>query len=240
MRVLSKGRLSSAVIAATVLFTPCISKADLVTNGSFEAVQITTAYSTNPADIPGWTHTGDQGDALLWRAGPQCCGGTGTAKAGDGNQFVTMGGGFGPFGTSAWSQTVNGLTVGQVYDVNFLVAAEGETPTQQVTVGFTSGSSTAPETFTTPATNTLFWQDWGSDQYTFVPTATSAVLQFSVTHQQYDVGLDGVSIMPASTAVPEPASWQLAGLVLAALLALRLRDQKRNSMLAQTTLPNPD
>jgi len=188
-----------------------------VTNGSFEAVQIATAYSSNLSDIPGWTHTGSQGDALLWRAGPQCCGGTNAALAGDGNQFVTMGGGFGPYGSSAWSQTITGLTIGQAYVISFDMAAEGETPTQQLTLAITSGSSTPSETFTSPVTNTLFWQNWGAEQYTFVPTATSATMQFSVTNQQYDVGLDGVSIAPAVTNAPEPSG---AGLFLSSLLCL--------------------
>ena len=204
---------------ALCLLSPVFASADpVITNGSFEAVQITTPFSANPADIPGWTHTGDVGDALLWNATfPQCCGGTGTAKAGAGNQFVTMGGGFGPFGSSAWSQSIDGLTIGQVYVISFMMAAEGESPTQQLTVGMTSGSSTAPETFTSLSTNTLFWQNWGSDQYTFMATASSATLQFSVTNQQWDVGLDAVSIAPASVATPEPATLTL---LASALLGL--------------------
>ena len=170
-----KSAIGQLALAATfVLLIVSTSFAASITNGSFEAVQITTPFSSNPADIPGWTHTGDVGDALLWRAGPQCCGGTGTANAGDGNQFVTMGGGFGTSGSSAWSQTVSGFTIGQPYIISFMMAAEGETPTQQLTVDITSGSSTPAETFTSLATGTLFWQNWGPEQYTFAPTATSA------------------------------------------------------------------
>ena len=96
--------------------------------------------------------------------------------------------------------------------ISFMMAAEGETPTQQLTaVDITGvGSLTPSETFTSPVTNTLFWQNWGSDQYTFVPTATSATLQFSVTSEAFDVGLDAVSIAPA-TAVPEPSALLLLG-----------------------------
>jgi PEP-CTERM motif/Protein of unknown function (DUF642) len=211
-----KSAIRQLVLAATVVL-PLISAgfaAPIITNGSFEAVQISTEFSSNPADIPGWTHTGDVGDALLFRAGPQCCGGTNTALAGDGTQFVTMGGGFTAVGSSsAWSQTITGLTIGQAYNINFLMAAEGETATQKITVQFTSGSLTPSETFTSPVTNTLFWQNWGPEQYTFVPTATSATLQFSVNNQQFDVGLDGVSIASAA-AVPEPASLMLLGTAL--------------------------
>lgn len=222
-----------AFSALVVALTCSALRADLVTNGSFEAVQISGEFSSNPADIPGWVHTGSPGDALLWRAGPQCCGGTDTAKAGDGEQFVTLGGGFDNVGSAAWSQTINGLTVGQSYLVNFLMASEGETSTQQMTVGFTSGSSTAPMTFTSLPTNTLFWQNWGPEQYTFVAGATSATLQFSVTNQRYDVGLDGVSISP-QTAVPEPSSRLLLGAVLLGLIATKairsLRQFSRSSL----------
>jgi hypothetical protein len=215
------GKSATPVFAVMVLslLSAVLASADpVITNGSFEAIQITTPFSSNPADIPGWTHTGDVGDALLWNATfPQCCGGTNMAKAGDGNQFVTMGGGFGPFGSSAWSQTITGLTIGQAYVVSFMMAAEGETPTQQLTVDMTSGSSTPPETFTSLVTNTLFWQNWGSDQYTFVPTASSATLQFSVTNQQFDVGLDAVSIAPATVPTAEPGSLTL---LVSALLGL--------------------
>lgn len=200
---------------AVVLLSSPAARADFISNGSFEAVQINTEFSSNPADIPGWTHSGDQGDALLWHSGPQCCGGTGEAIAGDGNQFVTLGGGYGPFGSSGWSQTISGLTVGDAYVVDFMMAAEGETPTQNLSVDF-SGGSTGSETFTSPVTNTLFWQNWGSDQYLFVATATSGTLEFSVTNQQFDVGLDAVSLTMGNTAVPEPNSL----LLIATLFAL--------------------
>src|SRR4029077_3520121 len=98
------GKSATPVFAVMVLslLSAVLASADpVITNGSFEAIQISTPFSSHPADIPGWTHTGDVGDALLWNATfPQCCGGTNMAKAGDGNQFVTMGGGFGPFGSS--------------------------------------------------------------------------------------------------------------------------------------------
>jgi hypothetical protein len=215
-------------LAAAGLASSPAGAVNLVTNGSFEAVQITSSFSSNPADIPGWTHTGDVGDALLWNATfPVCCGGTNSAKTGDGNQFVTMGGGYGPFGSSAWSQTLTGLTIGQVYVVSFKMAAEGESPTQQLIAAITSGSLTPSETFTSPVTNTLFWQDWGSESYKFVPNATSATLQFSVLNQQWDVGLDSVSV---SSAVPEPSTWAMMILGFAGIGFAAYRQAKKNSL----------
>jgi len=104
-----------------------------------------------------------------------------------------------------------------------MMAAEGESPTQQLTAAMTTGSSTPSELFTSPVTNTLFWQNWGSDQYTFTATATSATLQFSVTNQQWDVGLDAVSIASAAATVPEPGSLTLLASVLLGLVGMAKR-----------------
>jgi hypothetical protein len=224
----------SILAAIGTLFTCSTASAVSVTNGSFEAVQISSAFSSTLSDIPGWTHSGDQGDALLWKAGPQCCGGTNTGLAGDGKQFVTLGGGFGTlgaFGYSAWSQTVTGLTAGQSYVVSFDLAAEGETATQQLTLGLTSGSATPSQTFTSTPTNTLFWQNWSAAQYTFVANSTSATIQFSITNQPYDIGLDAVSIAPAGvvTNTPEPDSvfLLLSGLLCIGGAAGRLKSTDR-------------
>jgi hypothetical protein len=200
--------LASTLAAAA--FAASSAGAVTVTNGSFEDVQISTQGSFNLADIPGWTHGGNVGDGLIWSDQfGVCCGGTGGTKTGDGHQFVTMGGGFGPTGTSSWSQVLNGLTIGQAYVVNFMTAAEGEVPTQSVTVGMTTGSSTLAQTFTTPVAGPFFWQNWGGSSYDFVADATSATLQFSVTDEAFDVGLDAVSVDQAGGGVPEPAAWAL-------------------------------
>ena len=65
-----------------------------VENGDFEDVLIGPPYnSSDPADIPGWTHTGSVGDALLWSEGYVDSGGD-VLFAGHKKQFVTIGGGF--------------------------------------------------------------------------------------------------------------------------------------------------
>lgn len=196
---------SALAVAGLAASSAC---AVTVVNGSFEDVQITSQGSYNLADIPGWTHAGSTGDGLIWSDKfPVCCGGTNSTKTGDGHQFVTMGGGFGPTGSSAWSQVLSGLSIGKSYVVDFKMAAEGEVPTQSLTVTMTSGSSTAAQNFTSIPAGPYFWQNWGSDSYTFVADATSATLQFSVTNEVYDVGLDAVSVSAAG--VPEPAAWML-------------------------------
>src|SRR5260370_6044448 len=130
--------------------------AQTVMNGSFEAVQIGSPFkSINTADVPGWTKGGDTGDALLWAIGySDCCGSI--MVAGDGNQFVTLGGGFNTPGTADWSTTITGLTAGNSYVLNFMTATE-QGPNfpaaifpQTMTVGFISGSSTASQSFPSP------------------------------------------------------------------------------------------
>jgi hypothetical protein len=227
---MKQASIFSALIGASAFLCAGAANAVTVANGSFEDVQITSSFSSNPADIPGWTHTGDVGDALIWNNNYSvCCGGTNSANTGDGHQFVTMGGGFTNVGSSsAWSQTLTGLTIGQTYVVNFKTAAEGETLTQQLTVGMTSGSLTLSQLITTISShNTLFWQNWGSDSYSFVPAATSATLQFSVTSQQFDVGLDAVSV----SAVPEPSTWAMMILGFAGVGFMAYRRKSRPSFL---------
>jgi hypothetical protein len=132
--VMVTGGISAASIA---------SAAPTVVNGSFEDVQITSPFvSSNAADIPGWTHSGTVGDGLLWAIGYSDPGGSVTV-AGDGNQFVTLEGGFNVPGSASWSTIVTGLTAGDVYDVEFDIANEGGDvgAPQTMTVGFTSGSS---------------------------------------------------------------------------------------------------
>jgi hypothetical protein len=225
---MTKNALVGFAVAALLVSAPAAFANPIIVNGSFEAVQIPAGsfFITNTADVPGWTHAGSTGDGFLWHTGPACCGGTNSLTAPDGLQFVSLGGGFGPTGSSAWSQIISGLTIGQKYDIGFMMAAEGEVPTQTITVGMTSGSSTASQLFTSPVAGPLFWANWGVEDYNFLATASSATLQFSVTNEEFDVGLDAVSITPIGPvpSVPEPASWELlaAGLGgLAGLGALR-------------------
>lgn len=191
--------------------------AQTITNGSFEAVQIGAPFVTsNPADIPGWTHGGTVGDGLLWGVG-YVDGEGSVTTAGAGNQFVTLGGGFPVPGTADWSTTITGLTAGNSYVLSFMTATEsgfagGPEPggPQTMTVGFLSGSSTPSESFTSPDSTADYWRVWVTQDYSFTANASSAVVDFSVANQAYDMGLDNVSVAPAAQ-TPEPSSLFLLG-----------------------------
>jgi len=199
------------LVAGIAALSASEAAAQTVTNGSFEATQITSPYvSANPADIPGWTHTGTVGDGLLWGIGYSDGGGSVTV-AGQGNQFVTLGGGYGTSGSATWATTVTDLTAGQKYTLHFEIAFEGgDTPLSQqvMTVGFSSGSSTGSENFAAPFNSGNYWKVWLPESLNFVATDTSAVVDFSVANQINDMGLDAVSVS-LNTGVPEPSTWAM-------------------------------
>jgi hypothetical protein len=124
--------------------------------------------------------------------------------AGQGNQFVTMGGGAGASGTAHWEQLLTGLTPGTTYALAFDMATEVDASlisSQSITVDFPTGSSTPATTFTTGPSSANYWRNWETKTMDFVADNSSVDLQFSAT-TQYDVGLDDVRV----NAVPEPST----------------------------------
>jgi hypothetical protein len=193
-------------------------------NPSFEQVVIGSPFkSSNAADVPGWTHTGVPGDALLWRTGYNDGSGTVTV-AGEGSQFVTMGGGYGPTGLGTWEQALTGFVVGESYTLDFMMVSEAfdgpftfpAASTMTIVVSLI-GINTVSSNFT--ATNDVgnYWKDWESKSFSFVADSSNLTLRFAY-NGPYDVGLDNVRINNVSQPVAEPATlWILAlGLVAAA------------------------
>jgi hypothetical protein len=180
-----------------------------IPNPSFEAVQIGSPfYSSNPADIPGWTHAGTVGDALLWAIG-YADGGGNITVAGAGNQFVTLGGGYGVPGTASWATTITGLTPGN-YRLGFEIANEGEPPSQTMTATLSGGASATGTFTTTTGAGLYYWKSWEQENLNFTATGASASLTFSVVSQAYDMGLDNITVTPTGV-IPEPGALVMFG-----------------------------
>lgn len=211
----------ASITASAAGFCSSASAANLVVNGSFEN-DVITSYPWYTLSVPtGWVKGGSAGDASVWRIGYVDGGGTITV-AGEGSQFVTMGGGYMASGTTTWSQTVGGLTIGQAYDLKFRIAGEGPCcGTQTVFVDFL-GASTPGQSFSATPITSNYWKDWSEKGMTLVASATSVTLQFTYSGR-YDMGLDDVRM---TAAVPEPETYALMLAGLGALGAVARRRKR--------------
>lgn len=215
-----KGFYKYAVGALLVAPAMASAAVNLVTNGSFEDDVIGSPFLTF-AVPSGWTKGGSAGDASMWRIGYADGGGSITV-AGEGSQFVTMGGGYLGSGTTTWSQTISGLSIGDAYQLNFKVASEGPCcGTQTLHVDFL-GSSTAGQDFSATPVTSNYWRDWTEQGMTLVATASDVTLQFTYTGQ-YDMGLDDVRLVAAPIPEPETYAMLLAGLGLLGFIGRRRR-----------------
>ncbi len=131
-----------------------------------------------------------------------------------------MGGGFGqPPGTSSWSNTITGLTMGQSYTLLFLIAHEADfSGAQTVTVSL---GGALPVAFTTTSPDPVhYWDAWELKSLAFIASGASESVTFSAT-TSFDVGLDFVRV--AAAGVPEPVTLALLGAGLAGIGFVRRR-----------------
>jgi PEP-CTERM motif len=204
-------------------------QANLVSNGSFEsssagAGQIdthtiltdwsTTGSGTNgynflfdPATVSTTGSPGQYGNVALW--GP-------IIASPDGGNFV---GGDGDVQVFPLSQTINGLIAGNTYTLGFWWGAaqqfgyDGAT-SQQWQVSF--GGQTQSTAVIANANHGF--TGWQQQTFDFVATSTSEILSFLAVGTPSGVPpfalLDGVTLDPASTSVPEPGMLALLGIGL--------------------------
>jgi hypothetical protein len=195
--------------------------ADFIVNGSFEddLFDANGNYELGLIgnDVNGW-FIPDGNGVYPWGLQNGAFG----ASTPFGNQFFVLG----LYSTQveySIQQTMNGLVVGNTYDVEFSIASE-QACCAQVELSYLDGSSTAAQIFT--ATNSgNFWTDWSTLQTSFVATSSSVTLQFQQFFGQtsgFDLGLDNVSVVDA-VSVPEPGTIALLGIGLAGMGFMRRR-----------------
>jgi len=203
-----------AVIASPAWSAP------VVQNPSFETNVLASPFDGDATTVPNWVH-GGVGDGPHWAIGYSDVGGSITT-AGQGNQFVTMGGGGTP-GTGSWSQNVSGFTVNAQYILSFMLAGETTADSNQVVTAEIIDGGTQQQNFTAPASASVnYWRTWQTFNMTFTANATTEQLFFKST-TIHDVGLDNVSITQVVTGAPEPGTCVLFGAGIAAFALLRRR-----------------
>lgn len=237
---MSKVLLKSALVAAMGLLA-CSAQANLVTNGGFETC-LGTPANPNPAadktyftrcNPSGWTG----GSGLIFVDAP------GTA---DGSGYLSVYGAFpatSPTGgnfvesdadrrfNSAFRQVVSGLTAGVTYNLTFWQAAGqqvgfvGDT-FEEWEVSF-AGTTQTSTRMNTPSGGVT---PWNFVSMFFTATSTTETLQFWANGNQGPGSLPPIAFLDGvSLEAPEPASWVLSGLALAALGVSRFRRAARKS-----------
>ena len=221
-------KLLSAICTLTIVAG--VARGNLISNGSFETETPSVAagsfqdFATGSTGISGWTVTGPAGTGVSPIS---------TTFAQNGVNFAAQSGsvwldltGDGSNSSEGISQSVT-TTIGTHYALTFYVGNTtgggifGTTSTAGLKINGTQVGSF--ENSNADATG-LNWQQF---TYNFMATGTSTTIEFDNLDPSTDNsnGLDNVDLELAPASVPEPATFGLAGLALAAV-ALRKRSTR--------------
>jgi hypothetical protein len=220
----SRTRVGSGLAAALVVGASCLlaalpSRANLLTNGSFEVPLVPvgsyTGFAGASTAIIGWTVVGSD---VTVSSGSFSQNGI-TFQAQSGAQWLDV------TGTSS-NSTLNGVTqtvataVGQAYQLDFYVGSATDGAyffAATVDLSIDGGARTTYANPTAP-TNAMNWKLFSTN---FVAKGVSTTVTFynGSLSSNYSSGLDNVSL----TAVPEPSRGLLLPTGLAVMAFVRLR-----------------
>jgi Protein of unknown function (DUF642) len=201
-----KLRLLRCGLAALLLAFAGTAKADVVVNGGFELPVVGgpfTTFSAGSVGIPGWaviSGTTDPGGGSVDVVNKSFY------PSHSGNQSLDLDGSAPVPAPGGVTQTLAGLTVGQVYLLDFFYANNptGTTASANVTV------DGAPTLAITHSGSTNAAMNYTEGKIVFVAAATTAVLTFQSTDVATSfagIALDDVSV----NAIPEPSAFAMAG-----------------------------
>ena len=211
-KIATLGTVMFVLAVAIVLAAAGDARANLITNGSFEAPIVPVGFFTNFLSgstlIPGWTVTGPEVSIVNTTYAP---GGGFTFPAEQGSQWLDL--------TGDASNTFEGVvqtvstTPGTNYDLSFWVgnisgSIWGTTSTVEVQI---NGTSVGSETNSTPGT-TLTWEQFTTP---FMATGATTTIAFDNLDPSTDNsnGLDNVDLEVATSPspTPEPSALVLFG-----------------------------
>jgi hypothetical protein len=205
-------RMLALVLPGMLALAGPAAAANLVTNGDFESADVTTK-TTFAGNVTGWSG----GDLLTFIDTPGAAdNGTYLSVYGPFPNHSPAGGNFveadgDPIYSSAFSQTISGLTVGRQYHLSFYQAAGQQSSghggtTERWSVSFGDDTQLSSR-YHLPNAGVGPWQQ---QFMTFTATGTSEVLSFLATGTPHGAPpisfLDGVSLVGGA---PEPAEWAL-------------------------------
>ena len=231
----------------TLLVCSVNAQANLVANGSFEQTSLTTTGVISINNVNHWHDNGGIAEALVFPGvglqplfNPPATYplnvdltygllGNFPLQSPDGGNYVFSDANYAPY-TSAIYQTINGLTVGDTYQLSFYQALaqldENITPPGAVSAYWQVSFGTDVQDSQTMTANGISQtiSNWNQQDLTFTAASSSEVLSFLAVGTGLPplAALDGVTLI----AVPEPESYTL---LLFGLLAVAMSVQKNKA-----------
>jgi len=194
----------------------------LVVNGSLDG-------SIANMDVPtGWTVLAGTPDTVDLTSNVGVSGwlsfGVAPTESPDGGTWVGLGinGSY----IESFGQTLSGLTIGQTYTVSWQAANFGINNSANSYLGSNAIGVMLDGASIGQGDSLSLSSAWSTQSLTFVATSASQLLSFQLaTSEKAYLGIDGISVTTGGTtpAVPEPSTWALMAIGVAALAATRRR-----------------